>query len=272
MALSVVDLYRDVLPKTNCGDCGFSTCLAFAGMVVSEKHPLKNCPHLDPVVVERCNVELNEQYRAGKWLKRDMADDALAWAKERLASMEIKDLPSRIGGCLEVQGGETVLVLPYFNSTVWITDGAITKGDGSDLTRWEQVLLYNHLAQGGSRMPTGQWKGLVEFPNTVSKIKSMVDKVEIPLIQAFKGRGEALRAAAEKYGAEEVPEDQHSADMALIFKALPKVPVMLMFTDQDLDDGFPGSVKFLFDETIITHLDIESIMFLSERIKQMLCD
>ena len=47
---------------------------------------------------------------------------------------------------------------------------------------------------------------------------------------------------------------------------------MLVFTDQDLDDGFPGSVKLLFDETIITHLDIESIMFLSERIKQMLCD
>ena len=35
MALSVVDLYRDVLPKTNCGDCGFPTCLAFAGMVVT---------------------------------------------------------------------------------------------------------------------------------------------------------------------------------------------------------------------------------------------
>lgn len=272
MALSVVDLYRDVLPKTNCRDCGFSTCLAFAGMVVSEKYPLKNCPHLDPAVVEQCNIELNEQYRAGKWLKRDMADDALAWAKERMASMKLTDLPDRIGGTLENQAGGTVLVLPYFNTTVLISDHTITRGDGSALTRWEQVFLYNHMAQGGSRMPTGKWKGLVEFPNTVSKIKSMVDKVEIPLMQAFKGRGEALRAAAEKYGAIVVPKDQHSADIALYFKALPKVPVMLMFTDQDLDDGFPGSVKLLFDETIITHLDIESIMFLSERIKQMLCD
>ncbi len=272
MALSVVDLYRDVLPKTNCRDCGFATCLAFAGMVVSEKHPLENCPHLDPAVVERCNVELNAQYRAGKWLKRDMADDALAWAKERMASMELANLPDRIGGTLEVGPGETVLVLPYFNGTVLISDHTITGGDGSALTRWEQVLLYNHLAQGGSRMPTGQWRGLVEFPNSVSKIKSMVDKVEIPLMQAFKGRASALLVAARKYGAEELPKDQHSADMALVFKALPRVPVMLMFTDQDLDDGFPGSVKLLFDETIITHLDIESIMFLSERIRQMLCE
>lgn len=260
MALSVVDLYRDVLPKTNCRDCGFSTCLAFAGMVVSEKHPLKNCPHLDPAVVERCNIELNEQYRAERWLKRDMADDALAWAKERLASMKIEDLSHRIGGTIEVKDGETVLLLPYFNWEVLISDRTITRSDGIELTRWEQVFFYNHLAKGGSREPTGLWKGLVEFPNTVSKIKSMVDKVEIPLIQAFQGRGKELKTAAEKYGGKEIPKDQHSADLAFYFKPLPRVPVMLMFTDQDLEDDFPGSVKLLFDETIITHLDIESII------------
>ena len=73
MALSVVDLYRDVLPKTNCGDCGFPTCLAFAGMVVSDQHPLENCPHLSRETVDECNRELDDQYAAGKWTKRDLA-------------------------------------------------------------------------------------------------------------------------------------------------------------------------------------------------------
>jgi CO dehydrogenase/acetyl-CoA synthase gamma subunit (corrinoid Fe-S protein) len=27
MALSVVDLYRDILPQTNCGDCRYPTCM-----------------------------------------------------------------------------------------------------------------------------------------------------------------------------------------------------------------------------------------------------
>ena len=27
MALSPIDIYRDVLPQTNCGDCGYATCL-----------------------------------------------------------------------------------------------------------------------------------------------------------------------------------------------------------------------------------------------------
>jgi len=35
MPLSVMDLVRDILPKTNCGDCGFATCLVFASIGVS---------------------------------------------------------------------------------------------------------------------------------------------------------------------------------------------------------------------------------------------
>lgn len=30
MALSVVDLYVKILPRTNCKDCGFPTCIAFS--------------------------------------------------------------------------------------------------------------------------------------------------------------------------------------------------------------------------------------------------
>ncbi len=100
MPLSVVDLYRDVLPKTNCGDCGFPACLAFASIVVSEKLPLGNCPHIDVGVIENCQKELDEQYASGKWLKRDMAKDALEWAKQRSASVKIENLPDRIGGKL----------------------------------------------------------------------------------------------------------------------------------------------------------------------------
>ena len=93
MALSVVDLYRDILPKTNCKDCGYPTCLAFASMVVSEKLPLKNCPYLDPETLAKCTKELEDQYAEGKWLKRDMAQDALEWAIEKASSMKIEDLP-----------------------------------------------------------------------------------------------------------------------------------------------------------------------------------
>jgi hypothetical protein len=272
MALSPIDIYRDVLPQTNCGDCGYSTCLAFASMVVSEQLPLGNCPHLAADVIDRCEKELQQQYANKKWTKRDMAEDALTWAKERSASMALSDLPERIGGELMDQNGQTALKLPYFNSHVIITQDGITKPNGELLTRYEQVFLYNHMAQGGRVQPTGNWKSLVEFPNTVSKIKSMKSHVEAPLIKTFSGRTDNLLSAGKTIGGIDQTESIDNADAALLFQALPRVPVRLMFWDAAPEDGFDAEAKLLFDETITEHLDIESIMFLSERICDLLCE
>lgn len=272
MPLSALDLYRDVLPRTNCGECGFTTCMAFASMVVSEQLPLENCPHVPPETVAACHDELQAQYAAGRWTKRDMAKDALEWAKQRAASMRIKDLPDRIGGRLVEKDGREVLELPYFNGTIFISAEDIVHPDGSPLTRWEQVFILNHMAQGGSAQPTGKWKGLVEFPNTVSKIKSMKSHVEEPLKAAFSGKIAQLKDAAAGLGGRDMTREMGSADAALFFQALPRVPVVLMFWDAEAEDGFEAEARLLFDETITDHLDIESIMFLSERLRELLCE
>lgn len=272
MALSVVDLYKNVLPGTNCKDCGFPTCLAFAGMVVSERKPVNQCPHIEPNIVNKVQKELDEQYESGKWTKKDMAEDALNWAKKRSSSMKIKELPDRIGGKLIKTDHGDALELPYFNDFITITKDDIIKKDGTKLTRWEKVFIYNHMAQGGNRPATGKWKGFVEFPNTVSKIKSMVENVETPLIQKFKGKPDELLSSSLHIGGLDKTYQVESTDLAILFNPFPRTPVMLLFWDEDKEDGFDARVKLLFDETIVEHLDIESIIFLSERLKQLLCD
>lgn len=272
MALSVVELYRDVLAKTNCRDCGFPSCLAFAAKVVSEKHPLGNCPHISADLLARCEIELVKQYAQGKWLKRDMAEEALKWAKSRAASLAIEDLPGRIGGELIRIGPETALRLPYFNSHLHILGTSVSRSDGSELTRYEQVFILNHLAQGGSSQPSGRWKGFVEFPNTVSKMVSMRTAVEEPLIERFAGRKEDLHGRALALGALPLAVNEGSADIAVIFTPLPRVPLALLFWDAAPGDDFQSQAKLMFDETVVEHLDIESIVFLSERLRQLLCD
>ncbi|MCB2218584.1 MAG: DUF3786 domain-containing protein [Desulfobulbaceae bacterium] len=272
MALSVVDLYRDVLAKTNCRECGFPTCIAFAGKVVSEKYPLHRCPHIDPALLARCEQELAEQYAQGKWLKRDLAEDALHWARSRAASLDVADLSGRIGGKLEQADGETALLLPYFNRYLRIVGTDISAVDGGPLTRYEQVFILNHLAQGGRRPPTGTWKGFIELPNTVSKAVTMKQAVEEPLAERFTGKGEELRERALALGAVPLPENRGAADVAVLFRPLPRIPVALIFWDAASEDDFQAEAKLLFDETIVEHLDIESIVFLSERLRHLLCD
>jgi acetyl-CoA decarbonylase/synthase complex subunit gamma len=45
MGMSAIEIYK-MLPKTNCGDCGFPTCLAFAMQLANLKVELSACPHV----------------------------------------------------------------------------------------------------------------------------------------------------------------------------------------------------------------------------------
>jgi acetyl-CoA decarbonylase/synthase complex subunit gamma len=51
MALSGLEIFK-MLPKTNCKDCGFPTCLAFAMQLAAGKVELEKCPHISEEVKE----------------------------------------------------------------------------------------------------------------------------------------------------------------------------------------------------------------------------
>ena len=45
MAISGIQIYK-MLPQTNCKDCGFPTCLAFAMKLAAKQVELSSCPHV----------------------------------------------------------------------------------------------------------------------------------------------------------------------------------------------------------------------------------
>lgn len=268
MALSVVDLYSKVLPKTNCKDCGFPTCLAFAGMVVSQKHPLENCPHIAPDILASAKKELEQQYKDGKWVQKDMATEALELAKKRAASMKPEDIAARTGACVKTIGRTPTLILPCFNKILHITRETIKDEQGNPLEKNDQTFVFIHMARGGIKKPTGTLKSFKEFPNTVSKTAVMEDNVESPLKKAFSGKTNRLETACAAIGGKNVKDRFESGDIAFEFMAFPKVPVTLLFWDAE--EGFEAEAKLLFDETVVEHLDIESIIFLSEHLLKQL--
>jgi hypothetical protein len=81
-----------------------------------------------------------------------------------------------------------------------------------------------------------------------------------------------LAGAASRIGGTEMTGKENSADAAFFFQPFSRVPVMLLFWDEDPVDGFGATAKLLFDETVTEHLDIESIVFLSERLRLLLSD
>jgi acetyl-CoA decarbonylase/synthase complex subunit gamma len=56
MALSGLDIYK-LLPKTNCRECGFATCLAFAMQLAKKAVGIDKCPHLTSEVKEKLEAQ-----------------------------------------------------------------------------------------------------------------------------------------------------------------------------------------------------------------------
>ncbi len=268
MALSPIDVYK-ILPKRDCGECGEPTCFAFATKVVVEKLSLSLCPYIEAEKLRDYETQLKDQHRLGKWVKKDLAKDALKWAKEKAASLRLEDIAKRIGGEIVNFQGEKALKLPYFNTFVFMTPKKIQKEKG-DLDLWEQVFLYNHMAQGGSKNPTGEFIPFHEIPNTISKEKSMKSHVQKPLEEHFKGKIEKLKRIGISLGAEDLTS-KYSCDLALLFKPLPKIRILLLFWDEEREDEhLPAQVNILFDKSVIDHLDVESILFLCEHLVKLL--
>ncbi len=60
--LTGIEIYK-LLPKTNCGDCNFPTCMAFAMQVAAKKAALDQCPH----VSEEAQTALGEAQAPPMW-------------------------------------------------------------------------------------------------------------------------------------------------------------------------------------------------------------
>ena len=70
MSLTGIEIYKKILPKTNCGDCGIPSCFTFATMVATSQLPLDKCPHIDPEILESFRAQLPKSNEGEKSAKK----------------------------------------------------------------------------------------------------------------------------------------------------------------------------------------------------------
>ena len=111
--------------------------------------------------------------------------------------------------------------------------------------------------------------GLESFPNSLSKRVALEDGCHRRINQAFAGAQSELEKACGKLGGAPVT-DGHNADLAYKFIPLPKMPLLLLFWDEDEEEGFDSQTKVLFDECALEYLDLEGLTFVAEKLAENL--
>lgn len=261
-------------PKTNCGECGYAACLAFAAAVTKGGEEPGKCPYVDLKdlgeefsMAERGNGGLSGV--AGLLDEKDMA--LVAHLKSKVRTVDFSVAAPALG--CEWSGPETnCLHFRYLGRDVTLScDGVFVGGQEVEDPR-DQILLYNYIYYGGGDASTGEWVGMESLPNSISKVRTLRVYCEERIASHFCGREALLRQCAAQMETVSREDLEQSCSAAYQVAVLPHLSIVLIFWDEEPEDGFPSRVKVLYDQNVLSVLDIESLVFASERMAERLVE
>lgn len=260
------------LPATNCGECGYPACLAFAVAVTKGGVSPELCPYVDS---KNLPTDLAPPEKDGGLdavdrgqEERDMA--LVAHLKSKVKDLEFKSLARRLAADWSPEDPD-VLRFSFLGRPVELGRNFVSMGDEELVDPRDQILLYNYVAFGGGRIPDGTWVGMESLPNSISKVRTLATYCELRLAKRFSGRAGKLAELCTMIDGVSGPADQ-SADVGMIIPVLPHVPLYLLFWDEEPEDGFEAKVKVLFDHNVMDFLDLESLVFAAERMADRLAE
>lgn len=262
-----LELYK-VTPRTNCGECGQNTCLAFATLAVAGQQDVDACPHLDRQQIQALRDRLNEQLRSGIGVSREGFDKTMEFLYEEVEKCDFRLVAHCLGAEFDERAGQSILILPYFSDLVLVTASDIKKLSGGELSPWEKIFIFNYVI-GGAVEPSGVWVGMESLPNSVSKVKSLQAHCEDPLSRLYSGKIHLLAETIRPWG-REVSLQDHGVDFTAEFPVFPKLAIRVLFWDEIKDEGYASRVKFLFDSRVLQVLDLESLVFACDQITDRL--
>lgn len=268
MAVSALELFKK-LPRTNCQECGYPTCLAFATQVVVDGVALEKCPYLPDEVKAWAGV-IKEQQENGVGRRRDKLAIALKFLQEKVAPVDFAVVAPQLGATYGEEEGRPYLTFRYFCRPVRVFKDEIQYGQGLQSSPWDAILLYNYVTSGGHRRPVGTWVKFPELPNSVSKSKTLL-RLQKQLAEAVTGKEMAFFRRARELGGEPV-KIALEATGQFLFHPLPHLPILMVFHEAEPAENFAAEVHFLFDAQVMDYLDLESLLFLVERLIEQIVE
>jgi len=183
---------------------------------------------------------------------------------ERIGDLDFHRIAPGLGA--DRDGEE--MALPFFGKFYRITKDGITGPSGKKPEYSICIVLFKYLLMCPDDEPaTGDWQSFKDFPDAAPLISYFQKTVKDVVTRHFTGRLSRLLSACKHIGGTP-PDIQLSHDLSMEFEALPRIPVLLTFNDED--DEFPAQCSVLFRKQIEDYLDMEMTAGLGNILAAML--
>lgn len=176
---------------------------------------------------------------------------------EQIKEIGLESIAGRMG--VELRGDAVPIKL--FEKEFLMRESGIEGPGGRELAFAEKVVIckYFILYPMFEPVESEEFVSYRDFPDSAPFVGGFKENAELPIAKNFGGLyGELKKAAAQVGGSD--PELNLGYDITRVFQALPNVPLLLLFNDED--DEFPAAALILFQERAQRYLDMECLAIL----------
>ena len=239
----------NLLPKTNCRECGAATCLVFAVAVLKGEKRLGDCPHLEAGVVEEYDPKTEDQPSV-----EQEREEALEDMRRRVAAIDFSSAAAKLGARLE---GEKLIVKCLGKDFAVDSKGVIVSD--CHMNPWVAGPLLNYVAASAGKEVKGEWIPFRDLKGGEDWGRFFSHRCEKPLKKVIDDYTGLFEYIIDVFDGRPAP-DSFDSDIAVVIHPLPKLPILICYWKEE--DGMASALNLFFDLTAADNLNIESIYVL----------
>ena len=173
---------------------------------------------------------------------------------DQVGRLDLADIRDRLG----IEKEKDAAVIPFYGRLYRVSKNGVQDPQGKRPSHSVSVILCKYLLLCPKTAPanSGQWVTYKDFKDATPFAGGFAQNAEQPIAKRFSGRLDDLKKASAQLSGRQA-DLGISSDLTMRFDPLPKVPLVMLFNDEDED--FPSQCSLLFRQSAESYLDMECL-------------
>ncbi len=246
-----------LLPKSNCGECGVSTCMAFAAAIIKQEKRISDCPRLDKAALALLEGKVERQVNI-----ESIQEESLKDLRQKISAIDLSSRAERLGA--RTRGD--ALVVQCLGKDFEI-DAQGTVRSHCHTHAWFSIPLLNYILFSKGEAGSGRWVPFRELEQGRTWNPLFERRCEQPLKHIADSHGELFEDLISMFSGVS-SFNIFSSDISVVLYPLPKVPILVCYWRPEEDLG--SRLHLFFDDTAERNLPIESLFTLGTGLVRMI--